>query len=280
MNLASYSDAKSLLATDCYRTFLKRLFELKKSQNKGYSWEVFCKGAGFKSRSFPIEVVAGKKRITESSLGKFSRGFGLTGHLDSYFRTLVSVEEVGMQGFGSRADKRHFLEMTKQSILAKYRMNELNCRLGDLFADKHWPCVYACSGTLESGAGVDHISMVSKLPVEVCLNSLRLLEKHGLVEACVDGRWRPKSLHIVFQRLGKNLFFKEYFQWAWSRVLRTANEEFSGEHLFFNSVYTVQEEKFSNFREELKTLLEKYVNSTESASGTQIAHLTVGFIKH
>jgi uncharacterized protein (TIGR02147 family) len=73
--------------------------------------------AGFRSRSFPRDVMLGKKRITLISLPKFIRGLDLDQDLANLFVTLVEIEHADC-----RTKNRSPVELNRKLQLAQKRL--------------------------------------------------------------------------------------------------------------------------------------------------------------
>src|SRR4051812_39197485 len=83
---------ENLMKAQSYRAFTAILIqERKKYRRFGYS--DIARHGGFSARSFPRDVVLGKKNLSLISLPKFIRGLGLTSDLAEYFRILVEIAE-------------------------------------------------------------------------------------------------------------------------------------------------------------------------------------------
>jgi len=57
-----------------YRKLMKDFYEGKKQENTGFSYQVFSRMAGFKTKSYLIEVVSGKKQLSSNSVFLVAKG--------------------------------------------------------------------------------------------------------------------------------------------------------------------------------------------------------------
>jgi uncharacterized protein (TIGR02147 family) len=90
-----------------YRQFLKDYYEDRKSRSKSFSYRQFCLKAGIRSPSLFLEVVEGRRNLTEASTVQFLKGLGLTENDAQYFTTLVNYN----QARDSRSKQRWFEEL-------------------------------------------------------------------------------------------------------------------------------------------------------------------------
>src|SRR5665811_1170883 len=78
-----------------YREFLIKALEHRVRLNAPLSYARLATLAGFSARSFPRDVILGKKRLTLSSASRFGEALGLKNPLANHFKLLVQREEIG-----------------------------------------------------------------------------------------------------------------------------------------------------------------------------------------
>jgi uncharacterized protein (TIGR02147 family) len=76
-----------------YRHYLKDYYAAQKAKNKGFSFQSMAWKAGFRSKSFFSEVMAGKKNISPTSVFSVGQALGLQGHAFSYFEALIAFNQ-------------------------------------------------------------------------------------------------------------------------------------------------------------------------------------------
>jgi uncharacterized protein (TIGR02147 family) len=72
-----------------YRKFLQDFYNERKHKKNGFSYRVFLNTVGIKSPSFFLEVVQGKRNLSEKALRGFIRGLKLSKSNANYFSALV-----------------------------------------------------------------------------------------------------------------------------------------------------------------------------------------------
>ncbi|RYZ77858.1 MAG: hypothetical protein EOP05_00040 [Proteobacteria bacterium] len=85
--------AEALLKAKTDREFLKIFFETSKGWKapKRLTYQQFSSRAGFSSKGFISEILAGKKRITPTAFEKFALGLKLNDLWKRYLKALVSI---------------------------------------------------------------------------------------------------------------------------------------------------------------------------------------------
>ena len=170
-----------LTSAEDYRSFLGKA--LGPSAREGrVSYASFARKAGFASRSYPRDVISGRRRITTKTLHAFVRGFGLSGDAKAYFTWLVALNEpeVNTQGLDV-AEIREKLTRLK-SRLGKRAVDLPANRAEALFRSAQWLEVYASLGTLEEGSDLARICAVTKLPEVTTRRVLEAMCAQGLAQ--------------------------------------------------------------------------------------------------
>lgn len=106
-----------------YRKYLKAYYDEQKARNKAFSFQKMAWKAGFRSKSFFNEVIAGKKNLSPGSLFSVAKALGLDGEAFSYFEALVAFNQCR-----SVAEKEHgfrrlsaFHKRGKSRIVARHQ---------------------------------------------------------------------------------------------------------------------------------------------------------------
>jgi uncharacterized protein (TIGR02147 family) len=76
-----------------YRHYLKDYYAAQKAKNKGFSFQTMAWKAGFRSKSFFSEVIAGKKNVSSNSVFSVGQALGLQGNTFSYFEALIAFNQ-------------------------------------------------------------------------------------------------------------------------------------------------------------------------------------------
>ncbi len=91
-----------------YRQYLKDYYQAQKAHNPRFSFQTMAWKAGFRSKSFFNEVMAGKKNISSSSIFSVAKALGLQGDAFAYFEALIAFN----QGKGASEKEHNFRKLT------------------------------------------------------------------------------------------------------------------------------------------------------------------------
>lgn len=260
-----------LLNSTDYREFMCRWIELRKQSTK-FGFSSIARNAGFSARSFPRDVALGKKRLTLNSLPKIIKGLRLTGDLAEYFRILVEIEHEDCRT--KSTDPLRLLE--NKARLA----TRIQARQGMTVADEdgafeaaRLPEVYAALGTAEHGATLDEILRRTKCTGPEIRAALEKMQQLGMIVARGQ-RYYSREAHISFEGLKKSDAFKKHFIRSSERSARMAKVGLSSDSkLFFSSAFSVNERDLPKLKEELRSVLLRFVDGAEHAEGSTVVNL-------
>jgi uncharacterized protein (TIGR02147 family) len=192
---------------DDFRAFLKAAFAQRKEADEDYSYRKFAKDAGIANPGYLLDVILGKRTLSDNALSKTATAFELNEAESEFFRLLVDF------GQAKQDAKR---QKIYQEIL--YRRNRsrfarLSPSLVKYYQDFHYPLVYSAlhafdfRGDYEKFGGVfDPAIAPGSLKKYV-----RDLCEWKLVEQGPDGRYTvtedfvepPETMGALVRRLNR-----------------------------------------------------------------------------
>lgn len=245
------------------------ILERKKTRQFGYS--DIARLGGFAARSFPRDVILGKKRISLNSLPKFIRGLSLTFDLAEYFRIIVEIEEADCRT--KCVDEVKLYRMKEN--LRKRILDRHHVVLGQAdkaFAISSIPRVYAALGNLERGATTKEIVERTDLPEGVIYQSLSYMEEKKIAQK-KGTRYFAKDIHANFQGLKGEIFQKHFVKTAEESIQMSKRHIASEEKLFLSSAFSVAKKDLPQLKNELRSLLLKYIDTSENSDGDKVINL-------
>ncbi len=91
-----------------YRKFLHDYYVESKAKTPHFSYEIFMRKVGFKSKSLLHHIIDGKRNLSKEGVFAVAEGIGLTGKSFSYFQDLVAFNHAKSQ----REKAHHFVKLT------------------------------------------------------------------------------------------------------------------------------------------------------------------------
>ena len=276
-------ETKKLLAScQSYQEFLA---EFLRSQKISYS--LFARRAGFRSRSFPRDIVLGKRTLTPRSLASFLSGFRFNALDKNYVQLLVcqseasirkalGIDEVTLQDQLSVARDK-FLQV--QSKTRKSSLNKNNRLLiNELLKEPLLIFAYAALGTPDSVSTSHQICERLKKSQEDVDCLIKKLCKIGLCKE-ENGGFIPVSWHECFRDAGESSYFSQFFRAACSRgASRVVHHGSSSEELFFSSALLVNSSQLHELKEKLRALITAFIDDSISQEG-QVVEICCSFHK-
>lgn len=268
--------APELVESRSYRQFLAAAMTHLGFGGRRTNYAAFARKAGFSSRSFPRDVIVGKRALTVKSLPKFIRGMQLRGDLKNYFTLLAALEEPDLNE--DRLTKIE-LETQVRKLRARVRAKAAGEKTpASSFAKlKYWQEVFASLGSEEAGASLDEIIARTRLPQAKVQEVLeKMVEQNCVSFDEKELRYRPVQLHLNLQGLGTAEFFKLHLQDRLQKINHAVKTDLSSPNrLLFDSVWSIEEKRLPEFKQRLRQLVIDFIDETEKSDGDRIAHVFV-----
>ena len=264
-----------LLQAKTYREFLAAAFQELQAREAKFSFALFSRRAGFASRSYPRDVLAGKRRISAATLPSFIRGLGLEGDRKEYFTLLVAIEEEDCNPDRLTPEKlRRKLERLRSRAEGR---SSIPLEGIDFYRRQTWLYIYASLGSAEDGATIEQISRRTRLARGSLRPELAAMEKLGILRAA-GGRYFSRDHHLIFRDQGGSSFFRQHYLSSLVDAIQDATQRFdTRDRLFLNSVLSVREADLPRLREKLRQLLEGFIDSSANDEGDRLANLSIAF---
>jgi uncharacterized protein (TIGR02147 family) len=265
-----HTSIESLMQASDYRSFILTLIQERKKQ-KHFGYSDIARIGGFSARSFPREVAIGKKHLTLTSLPKMIRGLRISSDLSDYFKLLVEIDVPDCRP--KIVEETKLLQMKenlKKRILSRRYIQIENS--DKAFMLSCIPRVYAALGDLKNGSDLKQIIDKTSLSENEILEALKCMLDNQIVEK--KGRkFFAKEMHANFQNLKSEIFKKHFIKTAETSIQMSKQFIESDEKLFLSSAFSVSRHDLPKLKEELRSLLLKYVDSAENARGNKVVSL-------
>lgn len=261
---------ENLMKAQDYRAFISVLIqERKKHRRFGYS--DIARHGGFAARSFPRDVVLGKKSLSLNSLPKFIRGLGLTSDLAEYFRILVEISETKCRTKSLDETKlRQMKDNLKKRISDRHHV-QVGHR-DSAFVLSSVPRIYAALGNADIGSSLKEIFEKTSLSETEIHQGLGYMLEQSLIKKR-GARYFANESHSNFQGLKTEIFKKHFIKTAETSIQMSKKFIGSEEKLFLSSAFSVSQKDLPKLKDELRSLLLKYVDTAENPNGNKVINL-------
>lgn len=259
-----------LIKSRSYQDFLREAFRVTKETKRGFSLAVLAQKVGCRSKSYPREVMTGRRSLSLDYAQGFANAFGLKGDAKKLFLKYVEHER--------RPEDKVREEIQKIRARLRNRIDHTQARPKDLFNDTLWIDIYAGLGSMESGATLRQICIRTGLPTDTVLAALQGMIAKAIVSQSGDA-YLPVSLHHFFEDLGQDKIFQKRYLEILDRLRAKARISTDPrEGFFYCSTISIKSSDMQKFRSELKNLIGRFVQDAENAEGDKLAHLAVGMV--
>ncbi|MBR5413908.1 MAG: TIGR02147 family protein [Fibrobacter sp.] len=182
---------KPVMEYTSYRVYIRDYYAERK-ERYGFTWRDFAKSAGYSSPVFLKLVCDSKANLSEAGIERVASAMGLVGVDLQYFRQLVAFN----QEKSSAAKKKIFAEMRKLANENSFALvgedqydyygSWLNPVMREMAPRLNGATPAQMAGELVFDSDASHVK-----------NSLKLLEKNGLLEKDEQGRYSQSSRSVT-----------------------------------------------------------------------------------
>lgn len=178
---------------DNYRELLKHLFAQRKTENKAFSYRYFSQKAGFASSNFLLKVMTDRSNLSEKSIRKFAKGFGLNEEESLFFKHLVLLN----QAQNAEEKSFHAREILK---LKSYReIHPLSEAQYQFFSNWYYMAVREAVNfpDFKEDAGWIAKTVVPAIKIEQAKSALSELQRLGLLSRNAEGKLVQTSQNLA-----------------------------------------------------------------------------------
>ncbi len=198
-----------------FRVYLKDLFTFRNSKNKKFSYRFFSRRAGFASPNFLQLILSGKRNLTNESIGKIAKGFGLKKKEREFFENLVFMNQATVH-----EEKNHYYKKM-MSMKGYTKINRLEKDSFEYFSNWYFPVIREIVSLGNRKQTPEQIAnlLTPKITPQEADKALKLLLKLGLVKKSNDC-WESRDKAITTEPGIKSIILKNYHK----EMLRLASE--------------------------------------------------------
>ncbi|MDY6854378.1 MAG: TIGR02147 family protein [Thermodesulfobacteriota bacterium] len=175
-----------------YRDFLNDMFRFRKKKDKYFSYRHFANKAGFSSPNFLQLVIEGKRNLTNTSLAKVAKGFGLNKQEREFFENLVIMNQAR-----DHEEKNHYLKKM-MSIRAYTKVRIIEKKSYEYFSKWYNPAIREIVLFGDRNFTSEEIAstLSPKITPREAERALNLLLELRLIEKDKDGLWQQSDLAL------------------------------------------------------------------------------------
>lgn len=254
-----------------YRTYLRDLYETRKSLQPSFSYRYFAQKAGIASPNYLKLVMDGKRNLTKKSLVKFQAALGLKGRRAEFFENLVFFNQAA-----TTAERNlyygNILKMRGASGLRKLEESQFQ-----LFSD--WRHLAIRELVALKGFRPDPRWVLRKLgkgftgkQVE---ESLALLSEMGLLRRTANGVAQRDS-NITTSDEVRSLLIKNYHHQMLEKALTVLDTLPSFQRDISTVTIPIHARDFVKVKEQIQLMRKELLNmGAEPGEGGEVVHINI-----
>lgn len=263
---AAPPEAPNVYRYDDFRLFLKDSFQHRKERDPDYSYRKFAREAGISNPGYLLDVIIGKRTLSDNASGKAAKAFGLAEAEAEFFKLLVDF------GQSKKEAERQALYQDILFRRNRSRFARVSPQLVKYYQDYHYPLVRCALEAFDFRGDYEALGATFDPPIAPASlkRYVRDLCEWNLVTQGSDGRYAvtesfvepPATMAAMVRRLNR-----EWILQAAEAPFKFRPEDRHVSTLMLMVSETARKalrEKIERFRQEVLDVVEK---DAEPASG-------------
>lgn len=168
-----------------YRSYLSDLFHYLKADGSHFSYRYFSNKAGFASPNFLQLVINGRRNLTNASIAKVAKGFGLKKKEREFFEYMVFMNQATLH------DEKDHYYCKMMSMAGCKNIRAIAKDQYEYFSKWYYPAIREMLSFGREALTPEQIadSLNPKITAKQAATALRLLERLKLIVQNDHGRW-------------------------------------------------------------------------------------------
>lgn len=206
-NRVAESGPPNIYRYDDFRTFLKDAFQYRKEKDPEYSYRKFAKDAGIANPGYLLDVIVGKRTLSDNAAKKTAAAFELNDAEGEFFGLLVDF------GQAKQDAKRQEIYQDILYRRNRSRFARLSPSLVKYYQDFHYPLVYSALHAFDFRGDYENFGGVFDPAIApgALKKYIRELCEWELVKQGADGRYTvteafvepPETMGALVRRLNR-----------------------------------------------------------------------------
>jgi uncharacterized protein (TIGR02147 family) len=254
--------------------YLNDMVEYFRTESKVFSFRYFAKKSGFASQSSLKFFLDGQRSLSQESVAKVCKGFGLDEHECDYFSNLVNFK----QTTSNELKNKYFDEMRKMQ--KRKNVHVLTADHYEYFSKWYHPAVYElvrCRDFDPDGKWIAR-KISPMISVIEARESIKLLERLGLIAKDEKGVYHQTDKVITTEREIQSLNATNFHHEMGTRAIESL-QGVSLERRHFNGItFAMSADKMQELKDMISEFVEKLsVNLSTYEDLNEVCHLNIQF---
>ncbi len=254
-----------------YRTFLRDLYDFRKSRQPSFSYRYFAQKAGIGSPNYLKLVMDGERNLTKKSLVKFQSALGLKSRRAEFFENLVFFNQATTIS-ERNIYYENILKVRTRSGLRKLEENQFQ-----LFTD--WRHIVIREMVALKGFRPDPHWILRKLgkgfTVKQIEESLALLSNMGLLKRTANGV-AQSDVNITTSDEVRSLLIKNYHRQMMQKALTVLDTLPASQRDISSITIPIHARDFIKVKELIQLMRKELLNlGADSGEGGEVVHINI-----
>jgi uncharacterized protein (TIGR02147 family) len=263
---------KSIRQTS-YREYLQDYFEAERSRERTASMKSFSSRLGMSESGLRM-ILSGKRNLTVHNIHLISKGLKFSPLQTEIFEAMVLRDQAE-----SEAERLYYSKRLKEKS-DHYSLNDI--KIGNNQSLKEWYSPALLLHLRENGLNSENltrqmrVSISQKLgiSIEKLEDTLRIFDHTGCLSTAAK-----TNEHLIFDQLTSTNAQISYIKNCFSLAIRRVDTDYKpGRSLFSVKCVSIAEHKIREFGNDYKSMLERYMASSENEKNRKTVQVTFSAI--
>ncbi|MDQ3003058.1 MAG: TIGR02147 family protein [Fibrobacterota bacterium] len=256
-----------------YRTYLRDVYEFRKSKQPAFSHRYFAQKAGITSPNYLKLVMDGKRNLTKKSLVKFQSALGLKGKKAEFLENLVFFNQA------STVSERNIYYEKILKVRARAGLRKLDESQYQLFSD--WRHLVIRELAALKGFRPDPRWIIRKLGKGITEKqveeSLALLSEMGLLKRTANGVTQS-DINITTSDEVRSLLVKNYHRQMLQKASSVLDVLPASQRDISTITIPIHLHDFSKVKEQIQLMRKEILNlAADPGEGGQVVQVNIQF---
>jgi len=245
--------------------YLRKVYELRKKQQKNFSYQVWAQELGLKSRSFLRLVLMGKRSLTEELAIKLIQNLNLKKIESQFFMHLVQLQrasDLQSQEYHSR----EISNLRQKFLLKGHSIVELPKKdYYEFLSNFRIPRLQVLLGLNDVLKTSENLTSLLQVKESETISMLKTLQAIGLAVCSEAGEWSSKSQELgTLDELG-NIALQSFHRKSLEEAIVALSSPAESRR-YQTAVLALTHEQFLEIHKEIRVIFENFLKKDDGTS--------------
>ncbi len=238
--------------------YLKKIYEFRKNENSGFTYDLWSVELGYKSRSFIKMLTMNQRTVTDQFAKNFLKITKFTPNQQTHFELLVKYSQAG-----TVSDQKIYLDKIFENLGQSKQQTEI-LNHAEFLSNLMLPKILVLLSFKDLNRTQQGLSDFLKIPMTEMKDHLNQLEKMNLViHNSVEKTWSANNHSFKIPTDFKNEALKKYHNASLAEAIK-AQDLPENQRRYRSTLIALSDEQYENLVSDMNDLVSKAVSKYDS----------------